>query len=650
MKNKILVKRHYLLIENQNDKNAPYFACKLLNQFGVVVDKPKKLSRENVATIAEFYGTKIPEGFYRNPQDTKFYTCKELLIEQLVSYFLIENVTGVYSMDNETFKRRPIFKTAVPFYLRGDEMKLRNYKLITEEESTTVLKEILINLCSYTRPWSLDESNEMFWLYMNGYYDDEPIKCKDNIIEMFIKFKLTKFSSKLDKKDVVKLSLRLNKEKKEFTLSDEGKTIIAIALQSSKDCVLSKKQAKYFNTLIKKTGIKMPLVSNKNNPYSITKKLVKEEKVLEAAKVLAQNGSLLQRNLIWLLSRATLDECDAILKMVGINNPIVLIQLMLSLTADDYKKNRVFRFTKDRRVKSHIETEYEHKYRKSILSIGMKKHISEVLNEKIALYYKNLKPLGKIFISEEFKKIGLPLNTSAMGGGLDVLPTGSRLEIKGDFIRSFCYWKDAFDIDASVIFIKEDGERKCLYWGNSHLKEFGESALTSGDDRSANGAEFIDFKIKEIKELGYKYAIFTLNGFGSSLNEGEIYCGYQNKNNLNTEVWEPKNIELKIQVKGDTRAYIGYGIDFETNEIVILNSLLASGNRVVSDYEYKAVEIYLNSIYLTSFNMYKLLCLRGEITTKPEEADVVFDRDYIASANQTVIRPYDKEKLVNLLK
>ena len=255
MKNKILVKRHYLLIENQNDKNAPYFACKLLNQFGVVVDKPKKLSRENVATIAEFYGTKIPEGFYRNPQDTKFYTCKELLIEQLVSYFLIENVTGVYSMDNETFKRRPIFKTAVPFYLRGDEMKLRNYKLITEEESTTVLKEILINLCSYTRPWSLDESNEMFWLYMNGYYDDEPIKCKDNIIEMFIKFKLTKFSSKLDKKDVVKLSLRLNKEKKEFTLSDEGKTIIAIALQSSKDCVLSKKQAKYFNTLIKKTGI-----------------------------------------------------------------------------------------------------------------------------------------------------------------------------------------------------------------------------------------------------------------------------------------------------------------------------------------------------------------------------------------------------------
>ena len=73
MKNKILVKRHYLLIENQNDKNAPYFACKLLNQFGVVVDKPKKLSRENVATIAEFYGTKIPEGFYRNPQDTKFY-------------------------------------------------------------------------------------------------------------------------------------------------------------------------------------------------------------------------------------------------------------------------------------------------------------------------------------------------------------------------------------------------------------------------------------------------------------------------------------------------------------------------------------------------------------------------------------------------
>lgn len=650
MLNKILFKRRYLLIDDKEDKNAPFFACKLLNQFGIVVDKPKKLSRSNVETVSEMLCVKIPDGFYNNPQDTKYFTCEELLVEQVVSYFMIENVTGTFSMDEDTFKRIPILKKVLPTYMRGDEVVLRKYNMITKTQCEKILKEIVVNLCNYSRPWSLDESNEMFWLYMNGYYNDETIKCRDNIIEMFIKFKLTKFSEQLDKKDVVKLSIRLNKEKKRFTLSDEDKIIVSMALESAKDCILSKKQAKYYNTLIKKTGVKKSFENNERSPYAIAKKLMKDGKVLEAAEVFAQNGSLLQRNVIWLLSRANLDECDKILDMVSINNPIALIQLLFSLTGDDYSKNRVFRFTKDRRTKSHIETEYEHKYRKSILSIGMKKHIAEVLNGKVMEYYKSQESLGKIYIDEEFKKIALPLNTSAMGNGIDVLPTGSRLPIKGEFIRTFCYWKNAFDIDTSVIFVKDSGERKVLYWGNYSQKEFGKSALTSGDDRSANGAEFIDFRIEELKNLGYKYAIFTLNGFGSTLNEGEIYCGYQNKDNLNTKAWSPKNIELKIEVKGETRAYIGFGIDFETNEIVILNTLLASGNRIVNDADYKTIEMYLDKNYLFAYNMHKLLSLRGEVVEKAKDADYVFDREYKPKSTQKVVRPFNIEKLVNLLK
>ena len=40
--------------------------------------------------------------------------------------------------------------------------------------------------------------------------------------------------------------------------------------------------------------------------------------------------------------------------------------------------------------------------------------------------------------------------------------------------------------------------------------------------------------------------LFTFHGYSSTLDRGEIYCGYQNKDNLETKAWDPKNIELKI--------------------------------------------------------------------------------------------------------
>ena len=42
-------------------------------------------------------------------------------------------------------------------------------------------------------------------------------------------------------------------------------------------------------------------------------------------------------------------------------------------------------------------------------------------------------------------------------------------------------------------------------------------------------SDFNDFRITELKKLGYTNAVVFLHGFGGTLNEGEIYCGYQNK-------------------------------------------------------------------------------------------------------------------------
>lgn len=57
MLEKILVKRGYLLDNGEHSSQAPYFAAKLLNQFGVEVDKPALLSKANVKVIADFFGS-----------------------------------------------------------------------------------------------------------------------------------------------------------------------------------------------------------------------------------------------------------------------------------------------------------------------------------------------------------------------------------------------------------------------------------------------------------------------------------------------------------------------------------------------------------------------------------------------------------------
>lgn len=654
MLDKILVKRGYLLNTQENSSNSLYFAVKLLNEFGVEVDHPNFLTQSNVETISKFYGENIPKSFYANPQDTKYFTCDELLLEQLVSYYNIEYIEGVNSKNEKAFDRIELFKKVLPNYREGDEVVLRKYKIIDKEEAGQVLKEITQDYCKYTRPWSEDEFTEVKWLILNQYYSDEYICCKDNAIALFLEYKNSTFAKMLDKKDVVKLSVQIKGEQQELVYNDGEKMLLEVAIKNAYDCPLSKKQAKYFNTMAKKLGVKLNKESNKNSPYRLAKIALKDNNVLQAAKVLAENGSLLERNLVWLLSRASLHDLEPIINLIKNDNPIVLYQLLQGIISDNYEEPRVFKFYNNKRVKHHNETDYEFTYRKSKLSVGVKDSLISIVQHKIKEAYEKMPKLGKIYIDKEFLNVALPTNTSTSGSGLDILPIGSRLKITEDYIRTFCYWNDAYDIDASAIMLRDlkgsSHPLDILYWGSYNKKAFGDSALCSGDDRGRNGAEYQDFKISELLRRGYKYVIYTLNGYNSDLSKGEIYCGYQNKKDLDTQAWSSKNISIKIHVKGDSRVYMGFAIDLESREIIILNQILNSDARVVNSEAISSIKNYLSHSYLNTFNMYTLLSYRGEIIDTKEDADYVFDRNYIGKENQIVIKPFEVEKLVSLLK
>ena len=419
---------------------------------------------------------------------------------------------------------------------------------------------------------------------------------------------------------------------------------------------MSKKQAKYVNTLINKVGAqgKVKLATNERSPYAKAQALLNKGDVLGAAKVYAANGSLFERNIKMLISRANPAEALEIINMIPSKNPIALYQLVTSLMEDN-GGNRTFTFTKNRLVKKHVETEYEAKWRKSRLNEGTRKMIHDAVFAQIEAGYRAQPSLGKVYVSPEFFKVGVPVNTSASGKGIDVLPAGSRIPVRGNKIRTFVHWEHAFDIDSSLVIIDEKGKTDLMYFARCHNKAYADDLLFSNDVTSPTGTEYYDMDLDGLRRHGVRYIIQTFHGFCSNLNSGEIYCGYQDKKNLNTKAWDPKNIELKIHVKGDTRAFMSFGVDLETDEVVIFNMLLDSEDRIVSGALKDTVMKYLSSNYL-ELNMGLVATYRAsEVVATPEEADVVFDAAYNSAvdpetgkATQKVVRPYEVERLVGL--
>lgn len=681
---KMAFRKHALYVPINNteytDEERAYYNAFVLNTFGITFTNPEKASKEVVEELERYIPAYVPNSFYNNPQDLINYTCKELLLEQLVSYFVI----AIQGEDNEDtiFNRVELFNKCAPREIPGEDKKLRTFTIVDEITIDPILEEYSKSYAAYLRPYGITELQEVKALCEIDKFDLDDIKCKDNIfslINMKHMDQAVRLAKQLDAKDAVKYSKKhygtfKNLKKSwvvEHMLNDPYLRLLIENCKLIKE--VSKKQAKGFNALCKLLKVNRS-VTPELNPDCLVKALLRDGRpgnVLSAARIYAKNGALLTRHIKFLLSRASDEEVEPILNLIDTRTLASLMQLKQTLNQDT-EGARVFVFTKDNLTKMHKETPRETEFRKSRLSEERKALLNSVLDAKIDEYLTNLPKLGKVYISKEFKNIAIPINTSANGVGLDVLPTGSRVKIEGDFIRTFCYWYDVFDIDASVIYQYKDGNIGTMYWNNYHSKPLGNSCLCSGDARGKNGAEYIDFKLKELEEKGIKYALFTLNGYGGMLNKGRIYCGYQDKSALlkeygedkvnftvagnadnprylNTAVWDPKNIAFNINVISNSRYYLGFAIDVENKELIVLNLNMDSDNRCVDMGTMSKIMRYVNPEYI-SVSMFDVAFDRAtEIVYNSEDADVVFDSEYTTKVEgQKVVLPSDISTLVEL--
>jgi hypothetical protein len=517
---KILISRRYLVVDDSlvvDRKTQAWLNSYLFANFGIIVDRPDLLTTKMVKDISNEYRLNVPKSYFANPQDTKYYTGAELWLEQVVSYFF------AYGADESHVR---LFEKDLPEYMVGLDMKIREFCILDSDGVTEVLTDICKNLAAYKRPWNLDEQAEFELLYRASFYDESfAVNCGDNAV--FMLSTDPNFARFLYKKDVVKLSIDKVGERKELTLDTATYNLIRKIIPLVKDCPMSKKQAKYFNTLVKYTKADVKKASNEQSPNRIATEKIKAGDVLGAARAYAKSGSLLERNLKFLLSRANPVEAVKILDMLSDKNPIVLYQLMSSIMADT-EEARTFTFYAKNRIKKHAETAYEARWRKSRINDATKKLVHDTCLDKIAQHYRASESLGKVYVAENFYKVALPVNTSASGKGIDVAPTGTRLPITTPNIRTFVHWEDAFDIDSSVVAYNEKNEaistvNFCTY----SRKEFGNDLLFSGDVTSRDGTEYFDLKLDGLKQRGVHKVLFTFHGYSSTLNSGEIYCGYQ---------------------------------------------------------------------------------------------------------------------------
>ena len=650
----ILLSRRLILFDKESspidEKRRAYINAYLLVNYGIEISNPGKVTDEALLLMDELLHLQVPMGFYANPQDTVFFNSDELLLEQVVSYYIGYGTP---------IKRVPLFRKALPkAYIIGDEVMPRTYRIIDKEEGDGILREYARELADYKRPFAFMERQRYCTLVDEGYIDIHTVLgCRDNVFSLLINY--PELARQLDKKDLVKYSILHFGAYPKFAYDSLSKDdvremeIIAKAMPLVKDCPLSKRQAKFYNKLIKTIEGHKGKENNSESPYKKFVNLMKAGHVVEAAEYIATQGSLFERNLKYILSRCRgKEEIDKVISLLPNKNPAVLIQLYSTIISDAEGKPRTFAYSAYGRLHTHTETKVELRSRRSALDERTKDLVRMALGKRIYSYYEELPKLGKIYVNPAFKKVAVPINTSYNGKGLDILPSGSRIPFDNRFLRVFCHWEEAFDIDLSLALLKEEhlsskqgNDFEFLSWRDYNEFPFGKDALCSGDDTSSNGAEFQDINVDGLARRGFLYAISVLNGYGSKLDQGRIIQGLQFKDKLDTTAWDPKNIAFQMTVKGDSRAYVGFAVDLRSKEIIVINAL-STGAQILGESEVNLCKRFFLPEFL-DINMYDLLSHRGELVKEKEEADIVFDSDY-TSETQKVIHPYDVETLVSL--
>ncbi len=650
-----------------------------------------------VRLASKMLGENVPEPFYRGfPESVRNMSPDQLLFDQLVHYTVTYGFghfgEAGHSLFDQDFERLA-FKEDVP---------IREYRAVTEEEARKILRTSVEDLLSGTRPLN-DRVFELVLDYVKTHGDlqDMKIASKDTRIRLLVGSRKLFLADGLTLSDVLKVTERLQwdayeseaeelQNQKGLSWEERVRRISERRQRQNrplKNLALKNRDRKFIEKLIRGRLQESPVFrdcyerradwagllhhihfkpetfrekaftdsmrSGDNfSVYSEVEKALLRNDPDGAVRILAEGkgaGAVVRQMNRLLASGAKPETVLPYLRTAG---TVPLLQLLLSYSEPD-EGRRVFMFSRLNLFRTHYETDEEMKRRRSLLPFETRDRLLGLIRGEIARRW--LDKLGKVYVDDGMKKIALPLSESTSQGGPGVLPKGSRLALpEGKKIRAFTYWEKVHDIDLSVIGIDRDGNQKEFSWRTMSSNQ--SDAITySGDQTSGynGGSEYFDVDLEAFREKypDVLYLIFCDNVYsGTDFADCVCRAGYMMRDTEDSgAVFEPKTVESAFTVNAkSTFAYL-FGIDLLKREFVWLNSAVSGGAVVAGERNLSFLTRLFGVTDIVS--VFDLLALQAhELTDDPEAADVVAtDEEVPCRADALRIRSYDVEILLRLM-
>lgn len=286
--------------------------------------------------------------------------------------------------------------------------------------------------------------------------------------------------------------------------------------------------------------------------------------------------------------------------------------------------------------------------------------VMSLCQEALLKRFKELSPLGNVYIDEKLENIHVPFSQRSASKALRTITRGSQFDMpEGDTVRFFLWWKEGeingvhtgrVDIDLSAISYDEEWNFKdeITYYG---LKSSLFNGCHSGDITTApNGAaEFIDIDIPSALESGVRYVVMSFHSYSGHPFKDlpECFGGWMMRQQPDSgEVFEPATVQDKVDISSDTEICIPVIFDLQERKVIwtdlglshhpdyqnnvrnSMNGLMLMGKAMTSLHKPSLHELF--ELHATA---------RGTIVAEKEEADVIFSLE-------EGITPFDMETIM----
>jgi hypothetical protein len=663
-------------------EHAPEALVALAKKFNIrIVSNPGWATIGMARIAARNLGVDVPTPFYEGfPDSVLFMPYEAQVFDRLLHY------ARTYGLGDFSRPGHSVFEDEVIRKCFDEDVEVREFSIISEKEAVALLTGTVDSLFASSRPLN-DKQYGLVRAFVEEFgYKVAMCNCKDTIVRLLLDTRdvslarLLKLSDVIrlvewlqfldyDSKDIKKLNLR-NRDRKFLTAVinqrfEDGDVDVRTCLEKKK---LWKGLLHHLHYKPVNDTAAQFLNDIRNNEarsvYSEFERLVNEGDARtgtrDAVDVLrAEKGTgAVLRHLDYLLSMSyPFGDIDYIIDQIVSDNKIMLIQLLYHYGNGVSRAPRTFKFQKLGMMRVHQESDGKTVKRHSFVNKDIAMRVSLRVLSELERACKGT--LGKVYVDEGMKRIGLPLQEGTSMGGVGTLPRGSRLPIPdGKKIRAFTYWERVDDIDLSAFALGEDGQRIEFSWrtvlvGDEGTK--GEPIVFSGDQTSGynGGSEFFDVDLEMFKAWfpDKRYLVFCDNVYsGSPFTACMCKAGYMMRDIEDSgEVFEPATVKSSFAITcASTFAYL-FAIDIETREIVWLNVARDSRQRVAGETLMGFLKDYLEATDIINlFDFARMLAT--EVVDNPAEADVVFsDKDESLREGAELIRSHDMERIIELL-